>query len=84
MVPKSGALFTAKDIVPRRRTGDAPPFFPFREAEAHLDSLPEFMYPKLSRFGALLPFGQGYVLFSPVGFKGNLSLLELLYFFQGT
>ena len=32
----------------------------------------------------LLPFGEEYVLFSPVGFNGNLSLLEIFIFFQGT
>ena len=31
----------------------------------------------------LLPFAEKYVLFSPVGFKGNLSLLEIFSSFPG-
>ena len=30
-----------------------------------------------------LPFAQEYCLFSPVGFKGNLSLLEIFFFSRG-
>ena len=38
---------------------------------------------RISQPSTILPFAYEYLLFSPVGFKGNLSLLEICLFFPG-